>query len=260
MSATEKLSTPLAIDTKLAELYYEGQKLQNAVAYAAESLKHAAGAEYYYRGRSRVTNMTTDEAICKIEERLANPVDEHQLRLGRGFYTMDDARADLAKFEAAVAARDAHLVAQNDVEALYTGWNRFFLVTSSTGHIHSDMHCSTCRRTTTYGWLPQLSGKDEAQAVEQCGPALCSVCFPSAPTEHQMAKLSKKQVEDILAGKTITQEPKKDVCEGSGRYLNRELPHRTGFYSGNWATCEHCHQHAGVTSTGKIRAHKPKAA
>ena len=62
-------------------------------------------------------------------------------------------------------------------------WSRFFLVVSSQGHIHSSRHCSTCFEMTQYGWLPTISGMTEADAVAQEGSILCSVCFPSAPTE-----------------------------------------------------------------------------
>lgn len=68
-----------------------------------------------------------------------------------------------------------------ELEALYTGWSRFFLVTNTNGHIHSSMNCSTCYLSTTFSWLPQLSGSTERDAVEECGEILCSVCFPSAP-------------------------------------------------------------------------------
>jgi len=82
-----------------------------------------------------------------------------------------------------------------DLEAAYTGWSRFFLVTSSSGHIHSSMHCTTCRPTTTYGWLPELSGETEAEAVKAHGPSLCSVCFPGAPVDMCGPKITKAQAE-----------------------------------------------------------------
>ena len=62
-------------------------------------------------------------------------------------------------------------------------WSRFFLVLNTNGHIHRDTSCSTCFITTDFGWLPELSGLTEADAVEQQGEILCSVCFPSAPVE-----------------------------------------------------------------------------
>lgn len=256
MSATENLATPLEIDTKLAELHTEAANLDQWVASAAMGIYHTAGArrQYQWNGRSKVASfdMTFDEATTKLSLLTTNH-DE-------AGYRIREAAEALAKFDAVQAAFEGKQAEIREVQKLYTGWSRFFLVTSSTGHIHSSMHCSTCRMTTTFGWLPQLSGKTEADAVETCGPALCSVCFPSAPLDHQAQKLTKTQVKAILAGETVTQKPKQAVCAGSGRYLNRDLPHRTGYYSGNWATCEVCHEHASVTSTGKVRSHKPKAA
>lgn len=70
-----------------------------------------------------------------------------------------------------------------DLEAPYrrNPWSRFFLVPG--GHIHSNRNCRTCYGTTTYTWLPLLSGETEREAVEAHGPLLCSVCFPTAPVE-----------------------------------------------------------------------------
>lgn len=69
-------------------------------------------------------------------------------------------------------------------ETNYTGWQRFFLVTSSAGLVHRDMYCSTCnkgRSATTFALLPTLSGQPVAALVEALGPVLCSVCFKDAP-------------------------------------------------------------------------------
>lgn len=71
-------------------------------------------------------------------------------------------------------------------EAKYEGWSRFFIVRTNNGHIHRSMSCSTCNRNgkaTEFGWLPELSGLSEAEAVEAEGSILCTVCFPSAPVE-----------------------------------------------------------------------------
>ena len=84
-----------------------------------------------------------------------------------------DAEADFA------AARTALETAA----AKYEGWPRFFLVNASNGHIHASMHCSTCFLTTSFSWLPGLSGLTEADAVAEYGGILCSVCFPSAPSD-----------------------------------------------------------------------------
>jgi hypothetical protein len=75
------------------------------------------------------------------------------------------------------------------------GWSRFFLVTNNNGHIHSSQSCSTCYWSTQFAWLPALSGKTEAEAVEDQGEILCSVCFPSAPVEwtNGTSKASKEE-------------------------------------------------------------------
>jgi hypothetical protein len=90
-------------------------------------------------------------------------------------------RADeeLTKATAARAEAGAWLNAAN---AKFTGWSRFFIVNNNGGHIHSTMGCTTCFPTTSFGWLPNLSGMAEADAVAEWGGILCSVCFPSAPS------------------------------------------------------------------------------
>ena len=71
-------------------------------------------------------------------------------------------------------------------------WTRAWIVTSSEGHVHNTMDCSTCNKVyrkqdgtysepTEFGWLPQVSGLDEAEIVDLAGEAACTVCYPSAP-------------------------------------------------------------------------------
>jgi hypothetical protein len=104
--------------------------------------------------------------------------------------------ADIEAAEAAVAAAE---IEQGRRSSQYTGWSRFFLVTSSAnGHIHTDRRCSTCRWNTQYGWLPELSGSTEADAVEEYGSILCSVCFPSAPVEWTNGTNKKVAAEKAL--------------------------------------------------------------
>ena len=103
-------------------------------------------------------------------------------------YEADEYAETLAKRDELLAERDGLYAERDALEATYSGWSRFFLVTSSPGHIHSSMHCSTCRWSTTYGWLPELSGQTEAEAVAEHGPTLCTVCFPSAPLDWTSGK------------------------------------------------------------------------
>ena len=88
----------------------------------------------------------------------------------------------IAKCAEKIAALEAEATPFHDVYRQHR-WSRFFLVLNTNGHIHSSTSCSTCFVTTEFGWLPELSGLTEADAVEQQGEILCSVCFPSAPVE-----------------------------------------------------------------------------
>jgi len=63
------------------------------------------------------------------------------------------------------------------------GWTRAFLVSNSNGHVHSSMSCSTCRPSTQYHWITEMSDHAEEEIVEKAGERACTVCFPSAPVE-----------------------------------------------------------------------------
>ena len=131
----------------------------------------------------------------------------------------------LIGLEATAAA--ARLAAVELDAELYTGWSRFFRVE----HIHSSQNCSSFRPTTRIGWLPTVSGLTEAEAVAAHGAILCTICFPSAPVEHTSGKQD-------------------DRCSGSGKTIYNDLPKRTGFYSGNSATCADCGKTVGISSKG----------
>lgn len=135
-------------------------------------------------------------------------------------------RAKVLRAEAAVFLAKADEIEGNE----YTGWTRFFLVQ----HIHNSTHCSSFRTTTRIGWLPSVSGLTEAEAVAEHGATLCTICFPSAPTE-----LTTKQADPA-------------ICTGHRDY---SAPSRTGFYTGNWATCT-CGERVTLTSAGNLRKHK----
>lgn len=181
---TALATTPRETDERLAELYYETLRLEAKIASQKMSIMHAAGASFYYRGRQRVTDMSFEEA----EEIVAAEI-QKGTRLLRGStiqgkdWETGEEWTTLGRLFASYAALEDLRQQAAELGESYTGWSRFFLVTSSKGHIHSSMGCSTCRPSTRYGWLPELSGKAEAEAVAECGPALCTVCFPTAPLE-----------------------------------------------------------------------------
>lgn len=112
-----------------------------------------------------------------------------------------DYRSAMQAFSAARTAIEAH-------EDAYTGWSRFFLVTSSAGHVHSSMDCTSCYWSTRFAPVPSLSGSTEAEAVSALGETLCTVCFPSAPvkpskvTEAQARKLLEEGEDAFIAART----------------------------------------------------------
>jgi hypothetical protein len=197
--------TPREHDIKLADLYNELYKTTDHLARVEISLLQYAKAKFYYRGRKRVTDMKLDEALeilglelqklnahrlaTKSEDRPYGDWSTYEYG-GLAPHEQKGAESSLASHYETLDHLGEINRQIDELEANYTGWSRFFLVTSSKGHIHSSMDCSTCRHTTRYGWLPELSGKTEAEAVESQGPALCSVCFPSAPVEWTAEKIT----------------------------------------------------------------------
>lgn len=155
-----------------------------------------------------------------------------------GYYIRRQADAE-AKVAAIYAAAEPLRTAANTAEEAYGGWSRFFLVE----HIHRSQHCSSFRPTTRIAWLPDVSGLTEAEAVAAHGAILCTICFPSAPIEW-------------TSGSVLPD----GICAGSGKYIDRSLPTRAGYFSGNWATCADCGKRVGVSSSAlRIPKHKPEA-
>jgi len=132
---------------------------------------------------------------------------------------------------------DAVLVATELSEAadqldneLYGGWNRFFLVQ----HIHNSTRCSSFRRTTRITWLPSVSGMTEYEAVAEHGEALCTLCFPSAPTE-----LTTKKADPA-------------ICTGTPDWSQPSETRRMSM----WAACSGCGENQTLTTALNLRKHK----
>lgn len=118
-------------------------------------------------------------------------------------------------------------------------WSRFYLVTSSVGgHIHASTGCGSRRSTTTFVWLPDLAGSDEAAAVAEHGPMLCTRCFPSAPLEWT------RGVE------------KPASCAGAGEPAKPGTVRRRG--ARWWGKCSGCDESFRLTGAERIWGHKPK--
>ena len=107
----------------------------------------------------------------------------------------DEAAATVAAVSQKIASLD-NLYAQHN-------WSRFFIVTSSSGHIHKSMHCHSCnkgRQFTSFALMPSLSGSTTDAAVARLGSALCSHCFPTAPADQrEQTKISQRAAQALLA-------------------------------------------------------------
>jgi hypothetical protein len=204
-------ASPVEIDTALAEIYSRLYAEYDNGARILKWIKDMKDGLAKKREGNRSYSSYTDEALADLHTRYEASQEKAQVIF-----------QETLPYENEYARRP---------------WTRFFLVSNSGGHIHSSMHCSTCYPTTRYGWLPNLSGLTEAEAVAAHGAILCTVCYPSAPVEY-----------------TDRRDP--SACSGSGQYFDRDQPHRTGYYSGNWATCPGCGTRQTVSKIGKIRKHK----
>lgn len=87
--------------------------------------------------------------------------------------------AAVARTEAVIAELRAELAPLTAEYARRGGWTRAFAVPG--GHVHRSTSCHTCFVSTSFGWLPQVSGLDEAEIVELAGERACTVCYPTAP-------------------------------------------------------------------------------
>lgn len=127
------------------------------------------------------------------------------------------------------------------------GWTRYLiLVSSSNGHVHrSPGHCgSLTPGKSVVSPVYELSGNDEAGVVERCGHTACSKCFKTAP---------------VAKGTSI----KPGQCPDTGNvYDGRDYGNPASYASNRvsrYAKCPTCGTGVSVTSTGKLRAHKPES-
>lgn len=231
--------SPRDFDTQLAEVHTTHRKNRARRASTMATLHRLAGDKRRGHRSTSPWKLTDAEAVEKVTSSAKDGV-----RGPRYLYT--DALEALEAADAAVEATETELAEYNAVFVARGGWSRFFLVANTNGHIHSSMSCSTCRVTTQFSWLPEVSGKSEKDAVEEHGPMLCSVCFPSAPlewTNYWEKEEQRKQAES---------------CPGSGTFDWVEGTTRFGYAAGNGGTCAHCNGYAAATSSKKIRKHKPE--
>ncbi len=176
---------------------------------------------------------------------------------------------EVAALESAEEALSVAVAACREVEDEYESrpWSRYWLVTSSDGHIHRSTNCCTCnkgRNLTGFALAAYLSGKSDVDAVADLGPALCSICFPEAPVESkEQARISarlaltlaERGCDAFLKAREQAAEKAREkaanLCPGSG-----EAGVGTEKGSPFWHACPSCGEASRKTSSGKIRSHR----
>jgi hypothetical protein len=145
-------ATPVEIDTELAEIYVRAYQAEDGVAQIANWLKSAKDALARKVAGERFYSSATPEYVVELEAKLA--------------VARDTASATWA------------LTAPYDAEYVRRGrWTRVYLVDNNGGHVHRTMSCDTCFPSTRFVWLPEYSGRPDAEVIADAGALTCLTCF-----------------------------------------------------------------------------------
>jgi hypothetical protein len=164
--------TPAEIDTALAALYEEVMKFRTWIA-GSENV-----AERYLSG---LRNAQSENARARIERLAAEATEQANAYRKQ----LDELWTSIAPFNREFDRRG--------------GWNRYFLVLNSNGHVHRERNCTTCYPDTRYAWLPELSDCVEGDMIVEFGEKACTVCFPNAPTNPAFHAPGRRDAEAIAA-------------------------------------------------------------
>lgn len=161
-------------DTELAQLDSDLFRTANEIDIAVNSLHHSLGHRYQRGGYAE----TSAETVEQARQLVANADTNESVRrvVTRTLEQYDSAEERYSTFKE--RARELNGV------WLQHRWTRAYLVPD--GHVHSNMDCSTCNKrgqATKFVRLPQYSGGNENDIVEDAGERACTVCYPSAPVD-----------------------------------------------------------------------------
>lgn len=169
--------TPADVDTELARLYGEAAKAQAEVDGAWSTAVSVANR------LARRSSWDRQPLPAQMRAELDAIVAKHDTDPDQHTETVVKALRDHADL---LANRDAIIEARAPYEKEFErrgGWNRAFLVSGTTGHVHRSMACSSCHTTTQFHWVTEMSNHTEEEIVEAAGERACTLCYPSAPVE-----------------------------------------------------------------------------
>lgn len=212
---------PQAFDTVMAALSDRMGDRMRAVAHLTTKLHDLAGDRKAYRNTRVPVWGLSDLEVEREAQRKAAHGDLAAANI-LGQRASEQAMLDAINFEIA------------NMNAVYARapWTRFFpSVTKSQPHIHRSLSCHTLYPTTVMTWAPELSGRTDAEAVEELDEALCTVCFPGAPValhnyvsrksqDAQAERQAEKDARDAKrAAKTLTEDEQREM--GRDRHGDR---------------------------------------
>lgn len=143
-------ATPAQIDTELARLQELDTAAENGFRAVTKKLEILDGGDLY---RHYLVTETREE--------------------------LENVRTVLLETRTALAAKMAPL----NVEYSRRRWARYYRVDNTNGHVHTTTACQYTYVTTSFGWLPQVSGFTAEQVVELAGAMTCLGCFPTVRAE-----------------------------------------------------------------------------
>jgi hypothetical protein len=175
-------------DKRLAEVHAELGKNDARQERILNQMHVLLGDERRRAGRRHDWQLSTAEARLQVRQAIRYSTSSRQVSDARELNRADsETRDDGTRLRLIISSMD-------DIY-LSIRWSRFFPCANRDGHIHRSLHgCSTIRFTTHMQWRPDLSGKTDAEAVAELGEALCTFCFPEAPSAWKAKTLG--QVRD----------------------------------------------------------------
>lgn len=220
MNITE--GTPTEIDTEIARLSVEVFNLKGRVERIVHSVLDYSGLRSYvpatWGGKShyKVTG-TFQEGVEKLREYeaaydayRASDYDQalypKPLSNYAGSLNVQEVFIEKVALESQISSLYKLLA---DLETEYFargGWTRMFMVTSSNGHIHATTLCHTTKLTTTFGWMPEYSGLNEAELLAKLGvyaESACTVCYKGAPVIGKGKKVTVAKANKMIAGPVL---------------------------------------------------------
>lgn len=263
--------TPVEIDTILLGRLRSRAEASRRLHAAADSLLYGFAKRRHYGQVSLFLH--PDCEATGFEEASRHQIDADTLvcLYRQGHPRLAPAGPMVAKWDESLGDLVEAVARVAEVEAEYRSrpWSRYWLVTSSDGHIHRDVGCSTCnkgREPTGFALVPYLSGRPVEDAVADLGPALCSICFPGAPVEaREQARIPARVAlalaeEGCEAFQAARAKAKADAakraaerCPGAGQApagppdARREV------------RCHVCGRRSRVTRLGVLEAHRLKS-